>query len=208
MLEREDEALPLILQGLFWNRHIADMLLGLEEPESIRYIGDPLPDRLRASEFFHEEGRRLRRNSRFMALLRLARNDGEIASELDRLGSQVQRREEDRQFRMEPHYWGLMTGSPPEGFLTGHVRRLKDSMMRPGTDHWLPRPGDLLRVEVVETKLVNWKLRLLEDEGVIFYMKRPGGEIERPAGDRFAIRVQKAWRHRKSVFVTAAIERE
>ena len=46
------------------------MLVGTEKPEQIRYVGEALPHRLSASEFFRETGHILKNHAGFKVMLR------------------------------------------------------------------------------------------------------------------------------------------
>ncbi len=58
---KSEDSFKYLLTAIIKNPYIAHMLIWIDKPEKTRYIGSVLPDRLKASEFIHEEGHLFKR---------------------------------------------------------------------------------------------------------------------------------------------------
>jgi tetratricopeptide (TPR) repeat protein len=204
-LDETEEALSVLIRGVFWNPHIARMLVGQEEPERVRWVGDALPPRLQASEFFHNERTPFTQDARMRCLIHLVLDDPEIQRQRTQLDEEIVKRDTNRNHRMNKLCWDLFTGQAPDELLKRHAARLVKRLEEPVSGYWLPRPGELLPVELLTAKTLNWKLRLQERSDATLYLRGPG--VGPPAvGHRFSVRVVRAWRHRRSLFVTGEVE--
>ena len=204
-LARIEQALSYLIWGICWNRHMGDMLLGREKPDPTNWIGDVLPPRLEASRFIRKDGRKLARDARYVSLVRLVRDDSEIRKLVDQVEEANQRKESDRNYRMDDFVWKLVVGSPPEELLKEHAHRLAQETQDPSGQHWLPPVGEILTATLLEALTVNWKLKLSDRCETIIYLKRPAGAIPPPDGSTLTVCVTKAWRYRKSAFITGTI---
>jgi tetratricopeptide (TPR) repeat protein len=207
-LGREEEALRHLLTGITQNWHIARMLIGDDKPETIRYVGEALPNRLEASEFIHEHAHLFKGQTRFRAMVRCILDDAEIDELLTEFAEARTRREEERECQMDRARWDLIFGEMNHEFLDRHVPRLLDNLSDPSGDYWMPRENDVVTVTVEEKKQLNWLAELADAPGKTIYF-RPGSYPEHVSeGDTVRILVTKSWHYKRRLFVAGEVERE
>ena len=205
-LGRREKALRHLLTGVTHNWHIARMLVGDEKPETIRYLGDALPNRLEASEFVHTSGHLFKGQSRFKAMLRSILDDPEIDELLEDLAEARRRRKEEREYRMDRALWDIMFGNMSPAFLDLHVPRLLARLTDQSSDYWMPRENEVITVKIQEKKQLNWLVNLADAPEKTLYL-RPGHYPEHVAqGDTVRILVTKSWHYKKRLFVSGKME--
>ena len=167
------------------------MLLGREKREGIRWAGATLPPHLKASEFMYDEGDLFLRKSGFKALLRVICDDPEIAGLHVELEEAIERRKQERDYRMPRVLWNLWQGSAPELF-EPHTDRLFSQINDPSHEAWCPGVQSVVRARIVEKKRVNWLMAAPGSDREFYF--RPGGIDESLAvGELIEIRVARAW---------------
>lgn len=124
LLNKKEEALSNLLTGVTHNWHIAYMLVGLEKPEMIRYIGPTLHSRISASEFIHDHGYHFKSDRSFKFLVRSVLEDPEVNELLIELAEEERKQKEITDYRMSSYHWELINGKLNHQFLSGHVHRL------------------------------------------------------------------------------------
>ncbi|MCP4764098.1 MAG: hypothetical protein GY870_20160 [archaeon] len=205
LIRQNEDAIKYLLTGIIKNPHIANMLIGLEKPEKIRYLGDTLPDNLSASEFIHEEGYLFKSHPDFRILIRCILEHEEIADLLKKLEKEKYREKKDRDYTIERFYWDLLHGNIDNEFIDKYVSKLLERLNNKRGAYWKPKENDMLEIQIIERKQQNWlaKLRNIEKK---FYF-RPKGYIEEAGkADIMQIRVIKSWFYRKSLFVSGEVK--
>jgi tetratricopeptide (TPR) repeat protein len=203
---RQEDALRYLLTGVTHNWHIAHMLIGRDQPETTRYIGSALPDRLKASEFIHEHGTIFKKYSGFRAMVRCVLDDVIISELLEDLKESKTRRKEERDYRMGSHHWQLLFGNMDEEFLSLHVPRLLASLNDRSGEYWLAKKHEIISVKVLEKKTQNWLVELEDCSAKPLYF-RPNYYVELvQEGDIIRICVSKSWYYRKRLFISGEIE--
>lgn len=177
------------------------MLVGRERPEEIRYVGDPLPPRLAASEFVHRHGHLFKKSPGFRAALRCALDDPTIGDLHLELIEAHRRHREDRDYQVPKDLFRLMSGNMENEFLDEHVPRLLAAISSPSSDHWIPEDGAVIDATILEKKTANWLMGLTENPDRTFYLKA-GSTPRAMEGENVQIRVSKWWYYRRRLFVT------
>jgi hypothetical protein len=188
------------------NPHIGHILLDLEKPEQIRYVGAALPDSLSASEFFHETGHIFNNHGGFKVLVRCILEDPEIDKLLLKLAASKKRWEKERDYHMDRIHWNLMFDNMNDDFHAHHVPRLYAAICDERSDYWLPERDQVITVTVVEKKRVNWLVTLshVKERNLYFRASSLGEHITE--GDTIRICISKSWYYQRRLFVSGEIE--
>ena len=203
---QDNEAIRYLLTGVTHNWHIAHMIIGIEKPEQIRYVGDSLPDRLSSSEFIHENSHMFKNNTRFKVMLRCLLEDPIIDKLLEELQEVKKRHKEDRKYRPDRIHWDLMYGNMKDDFLALHVPRLLNHLSNKTSNFWLPEENEVITVVVKEKKRINWLVSFIDyPEKKIYF--RINSYIEHISEDDLInICVLKSWYYKKSLFISGKVE--
>lgn len=199
-----NKAIGYLLTGTIKNPHIAWMLTGIEQPESTRYLGHALPDRLKASEFFHEDGYLFKKHPGFKRLIQCILENTEVSDLIKDLETKKQRRENERNYKMDSFSWDLLYGNMKQTFINQYVASLLEQLEDKAGPYWMPDTGNMIQARILEIKQQNWRVEL-EDVDKDFYFRPKEHEGHHACGQVISILVTKSWFYRKRLFVSGRI---
>ncbi len=205
LLGQNEDAFRYLLPGIIKISDIANMLIGKEKVEETRYLGDALPNRLKASEFIHEQGYLFKNNPDFRNLIRCILEDDEVSALLRKLEIKRKKRKNDRNYKMDKKSWNLLYGSISDEFINQYVPKFVGRLNDKNGNYWKPTIGEILKVQIIEKKQRNWLIQQKNYEKE-FYFRPPVYVDHYKDGDLIQILVSKSWYYRKRLFVSGEIE--
>ena len=165
-----------------------------------------MPDRLKASEFYHENKYVYKKYPGFRKLIRIILEDDAIAELMVVLAESKRRCKERIDTKMDVHHWDLLHGSMNIDFVSQHVPRLLEKLHDKAGEYWKPEKNDVIAIKIIEKKKQNWLVELEGHDNKTLYF-RPNAFSEHVLeGDHVRICVSKAWHYRRSLFVSGEIE--
>jgi tetratricopeptide (TPR) repeat protein len=205
LLGETENAFRNLIQGVIKNQYIAKMLVGMEKPDVIRYLGDALPDRLSASEFVHEHDYLFKQNPDFRNLIRCVLENDEISVLLDQLENDINRQTANPRHVMDKRVWNLLNGEIEDDFIQDYIPKLIERLNDRTGPYWKPKADDVLDLKIIEKKSQNWIVTLKNSEKQFYF--RPKSHFgNNNSGDCIRICVAKTWFYRKSLYVSGEIE--
>jgi len=205
LLGQTSDAFKYLLPGIIKNPFIANMLIGKEMPEEVRYIGDVLPNRLKASEFIHEQGYLFKKNPDFRNLIHCVLEDDEILNLLEELEIQNKKRKNDKNFKMDKNSWNLLHGTISDDFIDQFVPKFTDRFFDKNGSYWKPKNKKVLNIRIINKKKQNWLVKLENYDNEFYFRPRFYVEDARD-GDLIQIFVSKSWFYKKRLFVSGEIK--
>ncbi len=204
LLKGDDvSAVSYVLRGIMRNSRMANMILGIEKPENIRYIGTVLDPRLEASEFFHEHEHIFSRHPSFRVILRAIMDDPKIQDLVQQISEAVWRRSNERRYEMDKGLFSLWIGNISEEFLEEHVPRIVERLRDKSGPYWSPEPGQTLEVLIIKKKTQNWLVSLADSPEKTFFIRPKFTGIDINEGEDIKIKAVKSWFYRKNLYVSA-----
>jgi len=193
-----ENAFKYLFQGVIKNPHIAQVLIGKEKPEEIRYLGGGLRDELEASEFYHEKGYLFTKTPDFRILLRCILEDDDVMDLIDSIEKDYKKQKKNSNYRMDSSYWDLKFGTIEDPFLNLFVPKFIEKMNDKNLSYWKPKENDVLEIQILKKNNQNWLVKRPDSNNEFYF--RPKSYFD--CDDIIKIKVSKSWFYRKRLFVT------
>ena len=205
-LNQKQESLKYLLTGITQNRHIGNMLIGREKPEKIRYSGPALPDKLRASEFIHENGTLFNKYSGFKVMINSILDDAKINELLDEITKAYDRRRNEPGYNVDKYLRGLKNGNINNRFLSEHFQRIWDKINDKSNNFWMPEVNEVLVIKILKKNSKNWLVCNKERPENEFYFRPTFYDEEPNDNDIVMICNKKSWYYKKRLYISGEVE--
>ena len=196
-----EKAFRYLFQGVIKNPHIANIIIGKEKPEEVRYIGAGLPDNLEASEFYYEDGYLFSKTPDFKILVRCIMEDDDVIDLIDGIEKDYEKQKNIPEYQMDKSYWNLKFGEIEGSFINLFVPKFLERLNNKNLNYWKPKEGDILEIQILNKNSQNWLAKLPGFDNEFYF--RPKSYFD--CDEKIMIKVTKSWFYRKRLFISGEI---
>ena len=198
-----EKAFNYLFQGVIKNPHIANVLIGQEKPQNIRYVGASMPPDIEASEFFYEEGHLFTKTPDFKILVRCIMEDNDVVELLDEIDKDCEKERNRTTHDTDKSSWNLRYGEIDETFLNLFVPKFIEKMNNKNLSYWKPKDKEVFEIQILKKNTQNWLVKLPDFENEFYFRPQSYQDCE----EKVMIEVTKSWFYRKRLFVSGEIVR-